>query len=114
MLHEGIGFLALIFRMWVTPRALSQARDNELSSCVFVFFVGQDQLPELFLALRDFPQLRYELGCWVKGNGFTKGSYMRLNMESIVYVWGKDCTPFTQEHIDKHDPNRQVESSIFD
>ena len=88
-----------------TPPAFSQARDKKLSSCMFVFFVGDDQLPELFLALTDFPQLRYELGCWVKGDAFTKGSYMRHNMESIVYVWGKDCTPFGQDHIDNNDPS---------
>ncbi len=110
MLHEGIGCLDLIF----TPLAFSQARDKKLSSCVFVFFVGEDQLPEFFSALTDFPQLRYQLGCWDKGDAFTKGSYMSLNMESIVYVWSKDCTHFGKDHMDKNDPNRQALSLMTD
>lgn len=88
--------------------ALSQARDPSLSSCVFVFFVGHDQLHELFLALMDYPQLRFDSGAWVKGRAFSMGASMRYNQEHIVYVWSKDCKAILNEHCDVNDPERRV------
>lgn len=86
--------------------AFSQARDPSLS-CVFVFFVGHDQLSEFFSALLDYPQLRYDSGAWVTGKA-RKGAGMPHNMEHIVYVWNIGSKAWDNRHCALDDPDRQV------
>lgn len=82
---------------------------------MFVFFVGPDQMSELFLAIQDYPQLRFDSGSWVKGGAVSKPARgkMLYNQENIVYVWNKESKPIHDGHYHRKDPSRRVVALFF-